>query len=104
MLGEEKYLSYRDIKLLDPVMAKSFNYLMHILNERDRITKDSTLTSVSREEMLRDLSAEVEELCLDFKLPGPLVIELKNNGTAEPVALRNLDNYLEVTCLLCSLI
>jgi hypothetical protein len=89
---------------LDPVMAKSFNSLMHFLNERDRIIKDSTLTSVIREEMLRGLSAEVEELYLDFSLPGPLVIELKNNGTAEPVSHRNLDNYLEVTCLLCSLI
>jgi E3 ubiquitin-protein ligase TRIP12 len=59
MLGEDRYLSFRDIKQLDPVMAKSFNSLMHILNERDRISKDSTLTSVIREEMLRGLSAEV---------------------------------------------
>ena len=84
MLGEEKYLSYRDIKLLDPVMAKSFNYLMHILNERDRITKDSTLTSVIREEMLRGLSAEVEEQYLDFSLPGSLVIELKTTEPQNP--------------------
>lgn len=69
MLGEDQYLSYRDIKQLDPVMAKSFNSLMHILKERDRIGKDSTLTSVTREKMLYGLREEVEELYLDFSFP-----------------------------------
>jgi E3 ubiquitin-protein ligase TRIP12 len=84
MLGEDRYLSFKDIKQLDPVRAKSFNSLMHILNERDCTSMDSTLTSVIREEMLRGLSAEVEEQYLDFSLPGSLVIELKTTEPQNP--------------------
>jgi E3 ubiquitin-protein ligase TRIP12 len=49
MLGEERYLSYKDIKQLDPVMAKSYNSLIRIINERDRIGQDCSVTSVNRE-------------------------------------------------------
>ncbi len=38
----------------------------------------------------------MREVDHDFTLPGLVVIELKNNGTTEPVSLHNLDNYLEV--------
>lgn len=86
MLGEERYLSYRDIQQLYLIMAKSFHFLMHIINERDRIGQDPTVTSVTREDMMHELK-EVEALDLDFTLPGSLVVELKNNGTAENVKI-----------------
>jgi hypothetical protein len=68
--------------------GKIIPFFIAYFKRKRPIAQDSTLTSVPREDIIRGLREEVEDLDLDFNLPCSFVLELKNNGTAEPVSLR----------------
>ncbi|RDD46629.1 E3 ubiquitin-protein ligase TRIP12 [Trichoplax sp. H2] len=95
ILNLESTLNIKDIQIIDPVFAKSLNDLHSILIEKTRIENDS---SNSKENVanLRKLEETVDDLCLDFTLPGQPNFELKKNSKNMSVSLENLEDYLQL--------
>ena len=96
MLGEAKNLNYNYLEQLDGNLSRFFNSLMRIVNKNHCIQNYVTLMPVTREEIIRNLSEEVDALYLDFTIPGSTVIELMEGGTKNQVTLQNLETYLQV--------
>jgi hypothetical protein len=56
--------------------------------------------AVTREEIIRDLSQEVDTLFLDFTIPGRTVMELMEGGAKKQVTLQNVELHLQVSGLI----
>ena len=79
MLGKENSLDYRDLQYIDPVLAKSIGQLQDVVNRRKRLEADSSHTPDSLKLAVESLTLDglpVEDLDLDFRLPGT-TIDLK---------------------------
>ncbi|WAR12555.1 TRIPC-like protein, partial [Mya arenaria] len=85
LLGQEHSLTSSDLSHLDPGLARSFSQLED--------------TEESRRLALGSLSLDgcsIEDLDLDFTLPGYPNIELKKGGKDRQVTLENLEEYLQL--------
>ncbi|XP_048588238.1 E3 ubiquitin-protein ligase TRIP12 isoform X2 [Nematostella vectensis] len=99
MLGFEATFDYRDLFDIDPVLAKSISQLQGLVRQKHRLEKDSSLTPESLQLAVENLTldgASVEDLGLDFVLPGYTNIELKKNGRNIPVTIHNLEKYIKL--------
>lgn len=99
ILGQEHSLTSRDLQYIDTVVARSFSQLEDILRQKKRIEMDKSHTEESRQLALDSLTMDgctIEELDLDFTLPGYMNIELKKGGKDIPVTLDNLEEYLQL--------
>jgi len=99
MLMQESTLGADDLPHVSPVFAKSFSSLQQLQREKKRIETDKAHTPESRRLALDSLTIDgctVEDLDLDFMLPGFANIELKKGGKDIPVTLDNLDEYLKL--------
>ncbi|XP_064615750.1 E3 ubiquitin-protein ligase TRIP12-like [Liolophura sinensis] len=99
MLGQEHSLTARDLTHIDPTLAKSFSQLEGIVRQKKRIEADKSHTEESRQLALTSLTMEgssVEDLDLDFTLPGTSLVELKKGGKDITVTLDNLEEYLKL--------
>uniref|UniRef100_A0A1I8F163 E3 ubiquitin-protein ligase n=1 Tax=Macrostomum lignano TaxID=282301 RepID=A0A1I8F163_9PLAT len=77
LLGREAELAaggYRMLALVDPVLARTWRQLVQVADRRRQILGDQSHTPATRDLALNALTAElgcpVEELGLDFTLPG----------------------------------
>ncbi|XP_070537941.1 E3 ubiquitin-protein ligase TRIP12-like isoform X2 [Ptychodera flava] len=98
MIGEESTLSALDLQYVDPVIANSYNQLQDILRQKKRLEQDQSHTPASLQLALDSLTMDgctVEDLGLDFVLPGHPDVELKKGGKDVPVTIHNLEEYLE---------
>ncbi|XP_052218873.1 E3 ubiquitin-protein ligase TRIP12-like isoform X2 [Dreissena polymorpha] len=99
LLGQEHSLTSSDLQYLDPVLSRSFNQLEEVLRQKKRILADKSHTEESRRLALENLSIDgcsLENLDLDFTLPGHPNIELKKGGKDKQVILDNLEEYLQL--------
>ncbi|KAK3585607.1 hypothetical protein CHS0354_004513 [Potamilus streckersoni] len=99
LLGQEHSLTSSDIRHIDPVVSKSFCQLEDILRQKKTILMDKSHTDESRQLALDSLTLEgcsIEDLDLDFTLPGHNNIELKKGGKDMHVTLDNLEEYLQL--------
>ncbi|KAK2151054.1 hypothetical protein LSH36_377g01015 [Paralvinella palmiformis] len=99
MLGQEHSLTSADLLYVDAVLAKSFYQLEDILRQKKKIETDTSHTAESRQLALDNLTMDgcsVEDLGLDFVLPGYPHIELKKGGRDTVVTLENLEDYLRL--------
>ena len=90
--------SLKSIKYVDEGLAKSLKLLQQFAFEKARIHDDTTLTTAERAQKIQDIQidgARVEDLGLDFTLPGYPDIELIPNGSHIPVTIENVELYLE---------
>ncbi|KAK2164418.1 hypothetical protein NP493_1414g01032 [Ridgeia piscesae] len=98
LLGLENTMTSADLDQIDPVLAKSFNQLEQILREKKRIEADCShgdddlftfpQTAESCSLALNNLALDgcsIDDLHLDFLLPGYPNIELKKGGTDIPL-------------------
>ena len=86
MLDEVQQWTYKELEQIDVILSKSHGCLLDIVNENRRIEQDLMWAQVTKREMLRKLSMEVELLFLDFTIPsGSSIIELKKGGMNEHV-------------------
>lgn len=79
MLGKEDTLDYRDLRFIDPVLAKSIAQLQDIVHKRKRLEADTSHTPDSLKLAVESLTLDgvpIEDLDLDFCLPGT-TIDLK---------------------------
>uniref|UniRef100_A0A1I8IXH2 E3 ubiquitin-protein ligase n=1 Tax=Macrostomum lignano TaxID=282301 RepID=A0A1I8IXH2_9PLAT len=101
LLGREAELAaggYRMLALVDPVLARTWHQLVQVADRRRQILGDQSHTPATRDLALNALTAElgcpVEELGLDFTLPGYPAVELLPGGSGIPVTIDRLDDYL----------
>ncbi|KAM7044173.1 E3 ubiquitin-protein ligase TRIP12 isoform 3-T4 [Acridotheres tristis] len=99
MLRQETSLTSHDLFSIDPVVAKSIYHLEDIVRQKKRLEQDKTQTKESLQYALEALTmngCSVEDLGLDFTLPGFPNIELKKGGKDTPVTIYNLEEYLRL--------
>ncbi|XP_018423863.1 PREDICTED: E3 ubiquitin-protein ligase TRIP12 isoform X3 [Nanorana parkeri] len=99
MLRQELSLASYDLSHVDPVVAKSVYHLEEIVRQKKRLELDKSQTKESLQFALENLNmngCSVEDLGLDFTLPGFPNIELKKGGKDIPVTIHNLDEYVRL--------
>ncbi|XP_059362108.1 E3 ubiquitin-protein ligase TRIP12 isoform X4 [Carassius carassius] len=99
MLRHESSVSSHDLVNIDPGVAKSIQHLEDIIRQKKRIEQDRSHTRETLQQALESLNmngCSVEDLGLDFTLPGFPNIELKKGGKDVPVTIHNLEEYLRL--------
>ncbi|XP_001919036.5 E3 ubiquitin-protein ligase TRIP12 isoform X3 [Danio rerio] len=99
MLRHESSISSHDLVNIDPGVAKSIQHLEDIIRQKKRIEQDRSHTRETLQQALESLNmngCSVEDLGLDFTLPGFPNIELKKGGKDVPVTIHNLEDYLRL--------
>ncbi|XP_075386284.1 E3 ubiquitin-protein ligase TRIP12 isoform X6 [Tenrec ecaudatus] len=99
MLRQETSLTSHDLFDIDPVVARSVRHLEDIVRQKKRLEQDQSQTKESLQYALETLTmngCSVEDLGLDFTLPGFPNIELKKGGKDTPVTIYNLEEYLRL--------
>ncbi|KAI5294544.1 Ubiquitin fusion degradation protein 4 [Ascosphaera acerosa] len=86
------------MKSIDPTLATSLLYIKKFASAKAQIENDPTLTDDARAQALSSVAVDgtrIEELGLDFTLPGYPHIEMVPNGSVVPLTLDNVALYLE---------
>ncbi|KAI5302162.1 Ubiquitin-protein ligase [Ascosphaera pollenicola] len=86
------------IKSIDPTLANSLLYIKKFANAKARIEQDTLLSSAEKDQALSEVvidDARIEDLGLDFTLPGYPNIDLVPGGSSIPLTLENVALYLE---------
>ena len=99
LLRQERSMTLQDVHLLDASLANTLSQLAAVARRRRQLEADQTLTAEQRRAAIEALGVDgcsVEDLGLDFTLPGHSSIELKRGGRDEPLTIHNLDQYLKV--------
>ncbi|TRY93874.1 hypothetical protein DNTS_023784 [Danionella cerebrum] len=99
MLRHESSISSHDLVNIDPGVAKSIQHLEDIIRQKKRIEQDRSHTRETLQQALESLNMNgcvVEDLGLDFTLPGFPNIELKKGGKDVAVTIHNLEEYLRL--------
>lgn len=84
---------------MDPSLYKSLLDLKRYVHAKRTIECNISLTPTDRASRLSTISvrgARVEDLCLDFTLPGYPEYELIENGKNVVVTLDNLEQYIDL--------
>ncbi|KAJ1958052.1 Ubiquitin fusion degradation protein 4 [Dispira parvispora] len=86
------------LRQVDPTLAQSLQPLQWFVDQKRAIYQDDKLTheeQMTRVNQLRDPhGASVDDLCLDFVLPGYPEIPLRPQGEEVPVTIHNVDDYI----------
>ncbi|XP_077396865.1 E3 ubiquitin-protein ligase TRIP12 isoform X2 [Festucalex cinctus] len=99
MLRHETSINSHDLVNIDPDVAKSILHLEDIIRQKKRLEQDRSQTREALQQALESLNmngCSVEDLGLDFTLPGFPNIELKKGGKDVPVTIYNLEEYLRL--------
>lgn len=101
VLGQELSLSSADLSHIDPAISCTFHQLEQVALQKRRMEQDNSLTPSSLKTALESLTLDgcpIEDLNLDFTLPGYSHIELRKGGKDIPVTIHNLEEYLKLVC------
>lgn len=86
------------VKIVDPGLARSLKTIKKFALAKKEIDEDPQRTPAQKvhdtENIVID-NVRLEDLCLDFTLPGYPNIELVDNGSHKRVTIENVDMYLE---------
>ncbi|GCB73822.1 hypothetical protein scyTo_0002904 [Scyliorhinus torazame] len=99
MLRQEISLCSHDIFNIDPVVAKSICHLEDIIKQKKKLEQDRSQSKECLQQALESLNmngCSVEDLGLDFTLPGYASVELKKGGKDTVVTIHNLEEYLRL--------
>lgn len=86
------------ITSVDQDMAKSLSFLKQFADAKKLVDDDGNLSASQKADALKDIvihDSRVEDLALDFTLPGYSKIELMPQGADTPVTIDNVDAYVE---------
>ncbi|KAG1213610.1 Ubiquitin fusion degradation protein 4 [Rhizopus azygosporus] len=84
---------------IDPVLAKSLNLLQSFIDKKNTIYADQTKSHIQKMKEAENIEIDgvkIEDLYLDFTLPGDSKYELKPNGSEIPVTIKNVEQYVEL--------
>jgi E3 ubiquitin-protein ligase TRIP12 len=83
---------------VDKDLANSLKPLVRCARAKQEIQDDTTLTAEQKTQAIKDIrikDASIEDLGLDFTLPGYPTIELQPNGAEVDVTIDNVEQYVE---------
>ncbi|KAL1999739.1 hypothetical protein VTN02DRAFT_4089 [Thermoascus thermophilus] len=86
------------VKAVDHDLANSLLLLKRFANAKTAIEQDSSLSATQKSQALQNVEVDgvkVEDLGLDFTLPGYPAIELVKDGSNIPVTIENVDLYVD---------
>jgi E3 ubiquitin-protein ligase TRIP12 len=86
------------IKSVDQGLAKSLNLLKEFADAKKQVDEDGSLSAAQKVDALLGITiqnAHVEDLALDFTLPGYNTIDLIENGADTSVTIANVDEYVD---------
>ncbi|KAI2705110.1 hypothetical protein CBS147317_2062 [Penicillium roqueforti] len=86
------------VKLVDHDLAKSLVMLKEFVNAKNVIEANQSLSPALKSEAVQNITvhgASVDDLGLDFTLPGYPAIELISDGANVPLTIENIDTYIE---------
>lgn len=99
MLNQDNNFSLADIKHIDESLAQTVFKLEELVAKKNQLEYDSPLDSGALKSALESLKLDgcsVEDLNLDFTLPGFPHIELRKGGRDMTVNIHNLEEYLKL--------
>jgi E3 ubiquitin-protein ligase TRIP12 len=99
MLQEEHVLDTQDLSGIDPEISNTVNILQGIVRKKAKLENNDKLTALERHERISSLTMDgcpIEDLGLDFTLPGYPNIELRKGGKDMSVSLDNLSDYINL--------
>lgn len=86
------------VKLVDPGLARSLKMIRKFAQAKKEVDEDPTRTpaqKVADTEAICVDGIKLEDLCLDFTLPGYPGVELEENGSQKRVTTDNVEAYLD---------
>ncbi|KAJ3472989.1 hypothetical protein NLG97_g10588 [Lecanicillium saksenae] len=86
------------VKVVDPGLARSLKAIKKYSIAKKEIDEDPSRTPAQKVTDTEHISIDgvrLDDLCLDFTLPGYPGIELEANGSQKRVTIDNVDNYLD---------
>ncbi|KAM0272074.1 hypothetical protein ACHAPA_002369 [Fusarium lateritium] len=86
------------VKIVDPGLARSLKTIKQFSLAKKEVDEDPSRTPAQKVADTEDITIDgvkLEDLCLDFTLPGYPNIELEDNGSQKRVTTDNVDSYLE---------
>lgn len=86
------------VKVVDPGLANSLKHIKKFALAKKEIDEDPNRTAAQKVADTENIVIEntrVEDLALDFTLPGYPEIELISNGSHTPVTIDNVEAYLD---------
>ncbi|KAI0204553.1 HECT-domain-containing protein [Astrocystis sublimbata] len=86
------------VKIVDPGLANSLKHIKKFAAAKKAIAEDPTRTPAQKVEDTQRIVVDdtvLEELALDFTLPGYPKIQLIPDGSQTPVTIDNVESYLE---------
>jgi E3 ubiquitin-protein ligase TRIP12 len=86
------------IKTVDQDLANSLTQVKHFVVAKAKIEEDLHLSPAQKAHALQEVcvqGARVDDLMLDFTLPGYPSVELVPNGSSTPVTIDNVDVYVD---------
>eukprot|EP00095_Tigriopus_kingsejongensis_P008879 maker-scaffold15_size728074-snap-gene-6.27 protein:Tk08879 transcript:maker-scaffold15_size728074-snap-gene-6.27-mRNA-1 annotation:"e3 ubiquitin-protein ligase trip12 isoform x2" len=99
LLKAEQSFTTRDLMNIDPTIANTVTQLEGIVRKKRKLEEDDKITPNERLIQIKSLTMDgcpVEDLGLDFTLPGYPNIELRKSGKHIPVTLDNLHQYVKL--------
>ena len=91
-------LSIGLLRTIDQDLANSIATLQHFANANANIQEKESLTAVQKADALNKVAikgARIEDMMLDFTLPGYASIDLIPGGSDVPVTIDNVSNYID---------
>ncbi|OZJ07024.1 hypothetical protein BZG36_00227 [Bifiguratus adelaidae] len=98
LLGEMCTVNVRLVAEVDRNLGKSLAVLDAFVTRKRQIYADKSLSTQQQKQRVSDLrinDASVDDMCLDFTLPGYPDIELRPAGAEVPVTIYNLEEYID---------
>lgn len=92
LLNENPTLTIADVYQLDPTFSASILQMDNILQKKIKLNLSSNDNS------LKLHGCSIDDLNLDFTLPGYSYIELRKGGRDMSVTIDNLENYINLVC------
>jgi len=88
-----------DVVDVDSTVARSIRQLVGVVSQKKKL--ETKLTAVDLAKALDALTldgCQIDNLGLDFTLPGHPSIDLKKGGKDIPVTVHNLEEYIKLVC------
>ncbi|XP_050295827.1 E3 ubiquitin-protein ligase TRIP12 isoform X2 [Anthonomus grandis grandis] len=98
LLGHEQCLSLADLKHVSPDVYVTIRKMQEIVRQRDEVLNDGDLSEEEKSERVEKLEFDgcpIEDLGLDFVIPG-YNVELIKNGKNTHLTIHNLHTYVKV--------
>lgn len=99
LLSQESNLCSADLKHIDSTIARTIHKLELVALQKKKLQLDKSLSPTSLKSALESLALDgcpIEDLNLDFTLPGFSHIELRKGGKDLQVSIHNLEEYLKL--------